>query len=166
MQILKNILFESIPIRDMNTIIDTLLLESSRTQNSDELTALVRPKLGRLMLQNLVPPGQELSVITLDPSLEQMLINSLQQSNKAGELVIEPKLVEGLIASVNEQRLLAEESGFPAVLVVAPPIRPWLARLLKQRFADISVLAYTEIPEDQNIKVFARVGLQENEEAA
>jgi flagellar biosynthesis protein FlhA len=118
------------------------------------------------MLQNLVPPGQELSVITLDPSLEQMLINSLQQSNKAGELVIEPKLVEGLIASVNEQRLLAEESGFPAVLVVAPPIRPWLARLLKQRFADISVLAYTEIPEDQNIKVFARVGLQENEEAA
>ena len=166
MQILKNILFESIPIRDMNTIIDTLLLESSRTQNSDELTALVRPKLGRLMLQNLVPPGQELSVITLDPSLEQMLNNSLQQSNKAGELVIEPKLVEGLIASVNEQRLLAEESGFPAVLVVAPPIRPWLARLLKQRFADISVLAYTEIPEDQNIKVFARVGLQENEEAA
>ena len=45
MQILKNILFESIPISDMNTIIDTLLLESSRTQNSDELTALVRPRL-------------------------------------------------------------------------------------------------------------------------
>lgn len=166
MQILKNILFESIPIRDMSTIIDTLLLESTRTQNSDELTALVRPKLGRLMLQNLVPPGQELSVITLDPSLEQMLINSLQQSNKAGELIIEPKLVEGLISSVNEQRILAEDSGFPAVLVVAPPIRPWLARLLKQRFAEISVLAYTEIPEDQNIKVFARVGLQENEAAA
>lgn len=166
MQILKNILFESIPIRDMNTIIDTLLLESSRTQNSDELTALVRPRLGRLMLQDLVPPGQELSVITLDPPLEQMLINSLQQSNKAGELIIEPKLVEGLISSVNQQRLQAEENGYPAVLVVAPPIRPWLARLLKQRFADISVLAYTEIPEDQNIKVFARVGLEEQEEAA
>jgi flagellar biosynthesis protein FlhA len=166
MQILKNILFESIPIRDMNTIIDTLLLESSRTQNSDELTALVRPRLGRLMLQDLVPPGQELSVITLDPALEQMLINSLQQSNKAGELIIEPKLVEGLISSVNQQRLQAEENGYPAVLVVAPPIRPWLARLLKQRFADISVLAYTEIPEDQNIKVFARVGLEEQEEAA
>ena len=69
MQILKNILFESIPIRDMNTIIDTLLLESGRTQNPDELTALVRPRLGRIMLQNLVPQGQELSVITLDPSL-------------------------------------------------------------------------------------------------
>lgn len=166
MQILKNILFESIPIRDMNTIIDTLLLESSRTQNPDELTALVRPRLGRLMLQNLVPPGEELSVITLDPALEQMLIGSLQQSKQAGELIIEPKLVEGLIASVNQQRLQAEENGFPAVLVVAPPIRPWLARLLKQRFAEVSVLAYTEIPEDQNIKVFARVGLEQNEEAA
>ena len=166
MQILKNILFESIPIRDMNTIIDTLLLESSRTQNPDELTALVRPRLGRLMLQNLVPPGEELNVITLDPALEQMLIGSLQQSKQAGELIIEPKLVEGLISSVNQQRLQAEENGYPAVLVVAPPIRPWLARLLKQRFAEISVLAYTEIPEDQNIKVFARVGLEQNEEAA
>jgi flagellar biosynthesis protein FlhA len=166
MQILKNILFESIPIRDMNTIIDTLLLESGRTQNPDELTALVRPRLGRIMLQNLVPQGQELSVITLDPSLEQMLINSLQQSSKAGELIIEPKLVEGLISSVNQQRIQAEENGFPAVLVVAPPIRPWLARLLKQRFSEISVLAYTEIPEDQSIKVFARVGLEQNEEAA
>jgi len=75
------------------------------------------------MLQNLVPPGEELSVITLDPALEQMLIGSLQQSNQAGELIIEPKLVEGLISSVNQQRLQAEENGFPAVLVVAPPIR-------------------------------------------
>jgi len=76
MQVLKNILYESISIRDIHTILDTLLTESSKTQNSDELTALVRPRLGRLMIQNLVDLGEELNVITLDPTLEQMLIGA------------------------------------------------------------------------------------------
>ena len=75
MQVLKNILFESISIRDINTILGTLLVESTRTQNPDELTELVRPKLGYLMLQEVVDHGELLNVITLDPNLEQMLIS-------------------------------------------------------------------------------------------
>ena len=163
MQVLKNILYESISIRDIHTILDTLLTESSKTQNSDELTALVRPRLGRLMIQNLVDLGEELNVITLDPTLEQMLIGSLAQSAQAGELIVEPSLIEGLIESVKTEKDAAENAGFPFVIVVAPPIRPWLARMLKQRFADVSVLAYTEIPEDQSIKVLARVGINKDE---
>jgi flagellar biosynthesis protein FlhA len=162
MQVLKNILYESISIRDIHTILDTLLTESSKTQNSDELTALVRPRLGRLMIQNLVDLGEELNVITLDPTLEQMLIGSLAQSAQAGELIVEPSLIEGLIESVKTEKDAAENAGFPFVIVVAPPIRPWLARMLKQRFADVSVLAYTEIPEDQSIKVLARVGINKD----
>ena len=163
MQVLKNILYESISIRDIHTILDTLLTESSKTQNADELTALVRPRLGRLMIQNLVSLGEELNVITLDPTLEQMLIGSLAQSAQAGELIVEPNLIEGLIESVRTEKDAAENAGFPFVIVVAPPIRPWLARMLKQRFTDISVLAYTEIPEDQSIKVLARVGINKDE---
>ncbi|MDA9611846.1 flagellar biosynthesis protein FlhA [OM182 bacterium] len=162
MQVLKNVLYESISIRDIHTILDTLLTESSKTQNPDELTALVRPRLGRLMIQNLVDLGEELNVITLDPTLEQMLIGSLAQSAQAGELIVEPSLIEGLIESVRTEKDAAENAGFPFVIVVAPPIRPWLARMLKQRFADISVLAYTEIPEDQSIKVLARVGINKD----
>jgi len=159
MQVLKNILFESVSIRDIHTILSTLLVESGKTQNPDELTELVRPRLGHLMLQEVVDLGEALNVITLDPNLEQMLIGSVAQSTKMGEAVIEPTLIEGLLESVKKQRNEAEEKGHPAVIVVAPPIRPWLARMIKQRFPDTTVLSYTEIPEDQKIKVFARIGI-------
>ena len=161
MQVLKNILFESVSIRDIHTILSTLLVESGKTQNPDELTELVRPRLGHLMLQEVVDLGEALNVITLDPNLEQMLIGSVAQSTKMGEAVIEPTLIEGLLESVKKQRNEAEEKGHPAVIVVAPPIRPWLARMIKQRFPDTTVLSYTEIPEDQKIKVFARIGIAE-----
>ncbi len=163
MQVLKNILFESISIRDINTILGTLLVESTRTQNPDELTELVRPKLGYLMLQEVVDHGELLNVITLDPNLEQMLISSVNQSAKMGQVVIEPTLIEGLMESVKKQKFEAEEKGYPAVLVVAPTIRAWLARMIKIRFNDATVLSYTEIPEDQKIKVFGRIGLASEE---
>ena len=163
MQVLKNILFESISIRDINTILGTLLVESTRTQNPDELTELVRPKLGYLMLQEGVDHGELLNVITLDPNLEQMLISSVNQSAKMGQVVIEPTLIEGLMESVKKQKFEAEEKGYPAVIVVAPTIRAWLARMIKIRFNDATVLSYTEIPEDQKIKVFGRIGLASEE---
>ena len=163
MQVLKNILFESISIRDINTILGTLLVESTRTQNPDELTELVRPKLGYLMLQEVVDHGELLNVITLDPNLEQMLISSVNQSAKMGQVVIEPTLIEGLMESVKKQKFEAEEKGYPAVLVVAPTIRAWLARMIKIRFNDATVLSYTEIPEDQKIKVFGSIGLASEE---
>ena len=161
MQVLKNILFESVSIRDIHTILSTLLVESEKTQNPNELTELVRPRIGHLMLQEVVDLGEALNVITLDQNLEQMLIGSVAQSTKMGEIVIEPNLVEGLLESVKKQKNEAEEKGHPAVIVVAPPIRPWLARMVKQRFPDTTVLSYTEIPEDQKIKVFARIGIAE-----
>ena len=163
MQVLKNILFESISIRDINTILGTLLVESTRTQNPDELTELVRPNLGYLMLQEVVDHGELLNVITLDPNLEQMLISSVNQSAKMGQVVIEPTLIEGLMESVKKQKFEAEEKGYPAVIVVAPTIRAWLARMIKIRFNDATVLSYTEIPEDQKIKVFGRIGLASEE---
>lgn len=164
MLVLKNILFESISIRDINTILGTLLIESAKTQNPDELTELVRPRLGHLMLQEIVDLGEVLNVITLDPNLEQMLIGSINQSAKMGEAVVEPNLVEGLLESVRKQKIEAEENNYPAVIVVAPPIRAWLARIIKTRFGDATVLSYTEIPEDQKIKVFGRIGLGSNEQ--
>ena len=163
MQVLKNILFESTSIRDIHTILDTLLTESGKTQNPDELTELVRPRLGRLMIQNIVSLGDVLNVITLDPSFEEILIRTLGQ-NVGGGMVIEPNLADGIIRSVGKQRDEAENIGHDAVIVVAPPIRPWLSRMLKQRFSDITVLSYTEIPEDQKIKVFARIGMTEETE--
>ncbi len=158
-KVLQNILDESVSVRDMRTIIEVLSTESSRTQDPDELTAAVRPRLGRMIVQSLIDVANSLPVITLDPSLEQMLHNVLQQSSSNQGLVIEPNLAEGLFKALAENTQEVENQGHPAVLVVSPGIRPWLAKIIKHRLSDLTVLSYSEIPDDQAVKVVATVAV-------
>ena len=158
-KVLQNILDESVSVRDMRTIIEVLSTESGRTQDADELTAAVRPRLGRMIVQSLIDVNDNLPVITLDPSLEQMLHNILQQSSSNQGLVIEPKLAEGLFKALAENTQEVENQGHPAVLVVSPGIRPWLAKIIKHRLSDLTVLSYSEIPDDQAVKVVATVAV-------
>ena len=168
MQVLKNLLQEGITLRDYRSIIDNLLAESMRTKDPSELTALIRPHLGRMIVQDIVNVNEELPIITLEQSLEQLLNNSIPDNSTSKDVLLEPKLIESLTDSIMREKLSAEESGFPAVLVVSPKIRPWLSRILRQRVGNLSVLAYTEVPEDQEIRVIGRVeiALQNQEEAA
>ena len=162
-KVLQNILDESVSVRDMRTIIEALATESVRTQDADELTAAVRPKLGRMIVQGLVEINDNLPVITLEPSLEQMLHNVLQQSAGNQSLVIEPKLAEGLLKALAENTQTVENQGLPAVLVVSPGIRPWLSKIIRHRLTDLTVLSYSEIPEDQSVKVVATVNIDETD---
>ena len=160
-KVLQNILDESVSVRDMRTIIEVLSTESGRTQDADELTAAVRPRLGRMIVQGLVEINDSLPVITLEPSLEQMLHNVLQQSSTNQGLIIEPKLAEGLFKALAENTQEVENQGLPAVLVVSPGIRPWLSKIIRHRLTDLTVLSYSEIPEDQSVKVVATVSIDE-----
>jgi len=168
MQVLKNLLQEGITLRDYRSIIDNLLAESMRTKDPSELTALIRPHLGRMIVQDIVNVNEELPIITLEQSLEQLLNNSIPDNSTSKDVLLEPKLIESLTDSIMREKLTAEESGFPAVLVVSPKIRAWLSKILRQRVGNLSVLAYTEVPEDQEIRVIGRVEitLHNQEEAA
>jgi flagellar biosynthesis protein FlhA len=159
-KVLQNILDESVSVRDMRTILEVLATESSRTQDADELTAAVRPKLGRMIVQSLIDVNDSLPVITLDPALEQTLHNILQQSANNDGLVIEPKLAESLFKALAENTEQVESQGQPAILVVSPGIRPWLAKIIKHRLNDLTVLSYSEIPDDQSVKVVATVDVE------
>lgn len=156
-KVLQNILDESVSVRDMRTIIEVLSTESSRTQDIEELTAAVRPRLGRMIVQGLVDINDSLPVMTLNPSLEQILHNILQQNNSSQGLVIEPKLAEGLFKALAENSQEVENLGHAAVLVVSPAIRPWLAKFIRHRLAELTVLSYSEIPDDQAVNVVATI---------
>lgn len=156
-KVLQNILEESVSVRDMRTIIEVLSTESGKTLDIDELTAAVRPRLGRMIVQNLVDLNDSLPVMTLNPSLEQILHNVLQQNSSSQDLVIEPKLAEGLIKALAENSQAVENQGDAAVLVVSPAIRPWLAKFIRHRLSELTVLSYSEIPDDQTIKVVATI---------
>jgi flagellar biosynthesis protein FlhA len=154
---LQNLLQESVSIRDMRTIAEALTEASTKTQDPEQLTAMVRPKLGRMIMQSLVDADNGLQVMTLEPSLEQLLHNVLQQSQPGQPVVMEPGLAEGLFAALREGSRAVEDMGHPAVLVVSPMIRGWLSKAARFRVNDLTVLSYSEIPDDQAVKVIHTV---------
>jgi flagellar biosynthesis protein FlhA len=154
---LQGLLNDSVSIRDMRTIVETLSEVSGRTQEPEQLTALLRPRLGRMIVQNLLDEKETLSVMTLDPGLEQLLHNVLQQQSQNQNVVMEPGLAERLFAALRQGSKEVEELCNAAVLVVSPAIRPWLAKAVRHRVSEMVVLSYAEIPDDQSIQVIHTV---------
>lgn len=154
---LQNLLQESVPIRDMRTVVESLTEASARTQDPEQLTSLIRPKLGRMIVQSLVENRDTLSVLTLDPQLEQLLHNVLAQNSGGQGMVLEPALAESLFSALRNSARDMEDQGLPAVLVVSPTIRSWMSRAVRYRVNDLTVLSYSEIPDDQSVKVISTV---------
>jgi flagellar biosynthesis protein FlhA len=159
---LQNLLNEAVSIRDMRTIVEALTEASTRTQDPEQLTTLIRPKLGRMIMQSLVDEQNSLQVMTLEPSLEQLLHNVLQQSQPGQPVVLEPSLAENLFGALRQGARALEEMGHPAVLVVSPVIRGWLSKAARFRVNDLTVLSYSEIPDDQVVKVVHTVDTKNN----
>jgi flagellar biosynthesis protein FlhA len=157
---LQYLLTEGIPIRDMRTIVETLSDAASKTQDPEQLCAVVRPKLGRMIVQALLDSQENLPVMTLAPDLEQLLHNVLTNGAPGQSVVIEPGLAESLFSALREASRTVEDDGNPAVLVVAPSIRPWLSKMVRHRIPEMTVLSYTEIPDDQAVKVIFTVEAQ------
>jgi flagellar biosynthesis protein FlhA len=111
----------------------------------------------------LLDEQTQLNVLTLEPEFEQLLHSILQQSNDLQTLAIDPKLAEGLFRSLRSAFAEAEAQNIAPALVVSPPVRPWLARVLRHRLPDLPVLAYSEIPDDTAIKVVGTVDAQRTE---
>ena len=157
---LQNLLSESVSIRDMRTIAEALTDASAKSQDPEQLTAMIRPKLGRMIMQSLTDGDGGLQVMTLEPNLEQLLHNVLQQSQPGQPVIMEPNLSEGLFQGLRDGARVVEEMGHPAVLVVSPLIRGWLAKAARSRVNDLTVLSYNEIPDDQAVKVIHTVDVK------
>ena len=156
-KVLQNLLMEKVSIRDMRTIFETLTEKSTMTKDANELTISVRASLGRSIIKDIVGTDDELKVITLDPSLEQLLLQAAQGAPE-GQLAIEPGLAERLHTTLKEETQKLEMAGSSAVLLVAPQIRAQLARLFRFSLPTLFILAYSEVPENRQISVVASVG--------
>jgi len=158
-KVLQNLLRERIPVRDIRTIAETLAEQAGRTQDAEILTASVRVALGRSIVQHINGMEPALPVITLDPALEQILLQTLQGASEGGA-GIEPGLADQMHRALVDRTQEQEVNGLPAVLLVSPPIRSWMARLLRHSITSLHVLAYNEVPDNKQIKVVATVGNQ------
>jgi flagellar biosynthesis protein FlhA len=154
-KVLQYLLLERVPIRNLRTICETLAELAPKTQDPAALVAAVRVALGRSIVQHIGGLRQELPVLTLDPALEQVLQDSMSGDASPG---FEPGLADRIQTALADSSRRQEAAGEPAVLLVAPKIRPWIARLMRHSTPTLAVLAYNEIPENRRIRVIAAVG--------
>jgi flagellar biosynthesis protein FlhA len=156
--VLQALLAEEVPIRDMRTIAESLAQQAGNSQDPDALTAAVRVALGRSIMQHIAGSAPDVPLLALDPGLEQLLQNMLQQQGAGGGMALEPGLAERLQSSLRDLVQRQEAQGEPAILVVSPDIRSWLSRWLRAGIRGLHVLAYTEIPDNRQVRVVATVG--------
>ncbi|WP_338363094.1 flagellar biosynthesis protein FlhA [uncultured Pseudoalteromonas sp.] len=158
-KVLQNLLNEGVAIRDMRSIVQTLVEYGPRSQDADVLTAAVRISLRRLIVQDAVGMSSEIPVITLAPELEQMLHQSLQNAGDEGA-GIEPSLAERLQTSLNEAHQNQEMAGEPSILLTSGMLRTVLSRFVKYTIPGLRVMSYQEVPDERQIKIVSSVGQQ------
>ncbi len=157
LKVMQNLLRENIPIRDIRTIIESIIEQSRNTQSADVLTAAVRIALGRLIVERISSDGEELPVITLDMALEQLLQQTLQAMSE-GTGAIEPGLAQRLISSLRDACEKQELAGQASVLLVADNLRELLVRLVRFSIPRLHILAFSEVPENREIRIISSVG--------
>lgn len=155
-RVIHSLLDEGVPIRDMRTIAETLSLQRGSDRSPDEMVSQVRVALGPSIFQSVTGQAHELPVMVLDPKLEQIMGNAIQNNNG----VIEPNLLDTVVTGIGEGSGKMEAEGASPVLLVSGAIRGFLARLLRGRMANFYILAYDEIPADKSIRVVTTVGKQ------
>jgi len=156
-KVLQNLLAERVPIRNMRSIVESLAEHAGQSQDPGTLTASVRVALGRQIVQEIAGLGTEIPVLTLAPELEQILLSSLSSSGVGGAAV-EPGLADRLQQTVAEAAQRQEVSGEPAVLLVQPQLRPWLARFTRHVAQNLHVLAYNEVPDNRRVRLVQALG--------
>jgi flagellar biosynthesis protein FlhA len=160
LKILQALLAEQVPVRDIRSIAEAIANNASKSQDTAAMVAAVRVGVSRAIVQSIVGTESELPVITLEPRLEQILLNSLQKAGQGSEegVLLEPSMAEKLQRSLIEAAQRQEMQGQPVILLVAGPIRGMLSRFGRLAVPGLHVLAYQEIPDNKQVTIVATVG--------
>ncbi|MFN4003836.1 MAG: flagellar biosynthesis protein FlhA [Hylemonella sp.] len=149
-RVLQLLLEESVHIRDMRTIIETLAEHAPTISDPVELAKRVRVALSPAIVQQIYGPTRELNVIAIDPPLERLLVQALANPNGPA---LDPGVADMLTRSAAEVAMKQEEVGVPACLLVPDAIRNAVARLVRRAAPRLQVLAHSEIPETHSIRI-------------
>ncbi len=154
-KVMQNLLDEGMHIRDMRTILETLVEHAARTQDAVVLTSLVRIALGPAIVQQFYPSAQELQVIGMDKELEYVLSQAIQAG---GGAAIEPGLANTVLREAQSATQSQEQLGLPTVLLVPGQIRDLMARFLKRALPQLKVISHEEVPGFKTVRVTSLVG--------
>lgn len=158
-KVLAKLLREKISVRDLVTILETLADYGSYTKDPEILTEYVRQSLSRQITQQFTSLGDSLKVITVGPSVEKKIADSVQQSDQGSYLALDPSSSQIIYHRVSEQVTKLIQSGQQPVILTSPTIRMYLRQLLERTLQDIPVLSYSELEPSVEIQSMGVVNL-------
>lgn len=150
-KVLANLLKEGVSIRDMVTILETLADYAPVTNDPDMLTEYVRQRLGRAISRKYFT-DQNTSVITLDPKLEQLMMDSLQKTETGTYLALEPSVTNTILGSLSRQVQKLVQLGKQPIVLASPIVRLYFKKLADQAIPGIVVLSYNELDPELEIR--------------
>ncbi|NPA95826.1 MAG: flagellar biosynthesis protein FlhA [Thermodesulfobacteria bacterium] len=145
-KVLQNLVRENISIRDLLTITEALADYGEMTKDPEILTEYVRQRLGRAIVKPFVDEDETLRVLTVDSQIEEIIRNSLQQTEHGVFLTLDPAAAQRIINAVKKGVEEAESKGFAPVILTNPTVRRHLRRLIERFIPDAHVISHSEIP--------------------
>lgn len=158
-KVLQNLLREKVSIRNLEVILESLVDMGRNTKDLGYLSEVVRQKLGAAICQTLVGEAPALSVLTLDPAIEQVLSQSIRSADSGSTMVVEPKYAEQLLSRLLAQSERMMKANMLPVLLCSPDLRRHVRALSERMIPHMRILSMAEVPGTVNLKVYGTVSL-------
>lgn len=151
-KVLQNLLREKVPIKDLVTIMESLADNSRNTKDIEVLTEYVRFSLARTICNQVVDEDRAVTVVTLDPQIEQLIASNVQKSVNGSFPAIDPDITTNLFKKLKETLDSVYFYNNQQIVLVSPNIRPVFRKLIEMAFPHLMVLSLNEIPNDVEIR--------------
>jgi len=155
-KLLVNLLKEGIPIKDMESILETIADASGAGLDITGVTENIRAALKRTITRKFCEGGQ-MRVVTLDAELEKLLVTSMTKSDQGVYLAVSPDIMQNMLTQIGEEMKKFQELSQDTVILTSQVIRPYLYRMLEQFYPSVYVLAFNEIADNIQIQAVGNI---------
>jgi len=158
-KVMQNLLRERVPVRDLETILETLGDYATRTKDLEVLTEYVRHALARTICKQYVDEKDRLWCLTLDPALEELINNHLERSERGTTNTMQPQTAQKITQQIVAKSAELTQAGRSAVVLCGPQIRLAVRRMIETAIPHLAVLGYNEIVAEATVEAVAMVGV-------
>jgi flagellar biosynthesis protein FlhA len=158
-KVMQNLLRERVPVRDLETIIETLGDYSARTKDLDVLTEYVRNSLARTICKQYVDETDKIWCLTLDPALEDLINGHLDRGERGTTNTMPPATAQQIVKQISNKVLELTQAGRSAVVLCGPQVRAAVRKMIEVSIPHAAVLAYNEIVPEVSVEAVGLVGM-------
>lgn len=158
-KVLMNLLNEGVSIRDLVTIFETLADNAVTNRDTDILTEYVRQGLKRAISSSFLDDNESNSIITLDPALEQKIMDSVKNTEQGTYLALDPEITGKIFNSVEKEINKLTSIGRTPILLTSPIVRIYFRRLIEEQYPDLIILSYNELDANAEIQSVGMVSI-------